>query len=671
MTGALLALGAASGGGAGCSGSKGQLMFAFQTDMSLPKDIDAIRVLVTLEGTVIFDQTYRSLGSEEGIKLPATLGFLTPDDPSQALRLRVIATQGGDDQIRVLREVVTTVPEDRTALLAVPLHFLCYGSGEAERNPDGTVKRDGTNAVVARNSLCDEGQTCEAGACVKAVKPSEELIEYEPTLVFGGGDGDGSGLCFDTVGCFEQGVASAELSDATAGECRARLPHRGTEINVALLTRGGGICGDRACYVPMDAQSTTGWRAADDGWITLPEAVCTKAKEGKLVGLAVADASETCPMKDAKVPTCGPWSSSGRGLYTAPDQAQPLPLALWLLRPIALAATQDTEARKGRIYWVEGGTFDDSTPNPDGAVRWIPRDGGDPLSIAEELRAPSDLVIDQDTGVVFWTVTGMDTQDGEIRAWSPETEAALPVLTGRRRPLGIARYKGASTNAKSLVWTEQLGDQVFQATTAGAGPELIAQDDVSALTEGALLGASPYRVAAAADVVCWIYEGGQQREQRSPGAVACKRQGEPARIVAEQQGTPQAIALDVDAEGNAQAVYWADMEHGTISRINLGGSDLGAPEIFAEGQAAPRGIAIDREFVFWTNWQGGTVMYAPKAGGAPVELARGQDRPRAIVVDQEAVYWTNEGAVAPAMGGSDVPVGNGAVMRLLKEPAGL
>lgn len=662
LSGALFALGAAASGAA-CSGSKGQIMFAFQTDMSLPKDIDAIRVTVTAGGVVEFDEVFDELGSDGAIKLPATLGFLTPDDPTQPVRLRVVATQGGEDQVRVLREVVTTVPQDRTAVLQVPIQFLCYGSGEPVRNPDGTVKRDAEGNIEVKSTCPEEGQTCKAGLCAAPDEDSAALPDYVPAQVFGGGDGDGTGLCFDTVRCFGEG-ASAEVetlvdADDVDGDgdraeevCVAAVPGGAAEINVAMLTQGGGICGDRACYVPMDAGSDAGWRALDGGRIQLPTAVCERAAAGKLLGLTVATASEgTCQKKSANLPTCGAWSASGAGQYTEPDEDQPLPVALGLRRPISLAVTA------AGLYWIETGTFDaQGAPVGDGAVRWVPPLGGTPLPIQEGLLAPRELVVDPVTGVVFWTSSGAGADDGAIMAWVPDVAATIELDTGRQ-PEGIARV------GDTLYWTELWGSDVLQATTGGEGQAFALQGEPSSLTDGAAIGASPYRVAAAGDVVCWSYQG---ELQKSDGAVACRRAGEAAQVIADQQSTPRAIALDVDAGGAAQAVYWASFEGGTIWRAKITGAGFEAAEALFEGQALPSGLAVDGEHVYWTNRGDGAVMRAPKdVGASPEVLASGQLRPGSIAVTAEAVYWLNEGS-----GGltTDTLVGDGALMRLPKAP---
>ncbi|WP_437490901.1 hypothetical protein WME75_14590 [Sorangium sp. So ce1014] len=649
MAAAFLAL-AGAAAVASCGGEKGQLMVVFQTDMSLPKDIDTIRVEATLDGSIVYDETFERLGGEGSIRLPATLGFLASDDPAQALRVRVIASRGGKDGVRLLREVLTTVPEGRTATLHMPIQFLCDGSAEVERDEAGNALRDAQGNVLVKNS-CPEGQSCVAGSCVPREIDSRALPEFEVKAVFGGGDGDSDGLCFDTVQCFAAAVSAPvdlERFAANPGDCVANAP--GGEVNVALLTQGGGICGESACYVPLDADSDAGFRVEEGNVLRLPPEVCKRAQQGKLAGIAIAiaglaDAGEgaTCRKKGTDLPTCGPWSASGGGQYTGPDASAPIPVAVAQVHPVSLRVTA------GGVAWISGTTFDEAgMAQADGALKTAPPGGGEPLALGAAQASPRDLAIDEARQLAFWTNAG----DGTLMA--------APLAGGEPRVLlaDLKQPEGLSLSGDALTWTELWGGGVFRALLSDSDAEVELGTPEDLMPPGSAF-ASPYRVASAEDAVCWTYQGtlGQQ-----DGAVACRVRGETHTVAAEQL-TPREIALDVDAQGNAVAVYWASFEGGSVFRVDLSGEAVGEPEEIVWDQGQLNGVAVDAEHVYWTRRDEGTVVRMPKDGGDEEVLASQQTRPGDIALDETTVYWINEGSPDQEDG---TPVKDGAVLKRAK-----
>ncbi|WP_438036252.1 hypothetical protein [Sorangium sp. So ce204] len=641
---ALLALAAAAAAGSACGGEKGQLMVVFQTDMSLPKDIDTVRIEATLDGSVVYDETFERLGTDGSIRLPATLGFLTPDDPSQSLRVRVIASRGGKDGVRLLREVLTTVPEGRTATLHMPIQFLCDGSAEVERDEQGNALRDAEGNVLVKNS-CPEGQSCVAGSCVPREVDSRALPDYEAVAVFGGGAGDGDGICFDTLKCFA-GAASAPVDlEAFAADgtvCRAAAPSG--DVNVALLTQGGGICGESACFVPLDAESDAGFRVEEGNVLRLPVEVCRRAQSGKLAGLAIAAAGEgQCRRKGTDLPTCGPWSALMGGESTVPDASAPVPVAVAQVHPVSLRVAA------GGVTWIAGATFDgEGMAQQDGELKTAPVGGGDPLILGATQASPRDLAIDEARQVAFWT----NAEDGTLRV--------VPLAGGEPRVLlaDLEQPEGLALSGGALAWTELWGGGVFRAQLNGSGAEVELGAPEELTPTGAAFS-SPYRVASAGDTVCWTYQG---TLGRTDGAVAC-RVGEASVTVAAEQLTPREIALDVDGEGNAAAVYWASFEGGSVFRADLSGAEVGAPEEIASDQGQLNGLAVDEGHVYWTRRDAGTVVRMPKGGGEQEVLASGQARPGDIAVDETTVYWINEGSPD---GSDGAPVKDGAVLKRAK-----
>lgn len=277
---------------AGCSSetpdAKGQLMLAVKTDMSIPKDIDRVGIRISSLGVLVHDYEY-PVGPDPNLRIPATLAVVAGDDPSKPVHIQVWARQSG--KIRVLRDIVTTVPANRIAMMPVPIQWLCDGSGQEQ---DTSIL-----------STCGEGLTCLAGACVSNVVDSSLLPDYDPKQVFGGGKASGGGSCFDTLACFSEGAVVA----VDTGTCSVASPTDASSVNVGLVMPPGddGICGPEACIVPVDRDPDYGWQVDGDR-LLLPSAVCAKLQDGSILGVAVTTACET---KTGAVPVCGPWSSVG------------------------------------------------------------------------------------------------------------------------------------------------------------------------------------------------------------------------------------------------------------------------------------------------------------------------------------------------------------------------
>jgi formylglycine-generating enzyme required for sulfatase activity len=276
--------------------TQGELILALQTDMELPKDVDKVRIRVASFGSTIFSNDYQVGPSE--LKIPATLGLLAnPDRPSAPVTIQVIGFQQG--RPRVMRETVTTIPVQRIATLRVPIEWLC---DESARMQSGEVE-----------STCPTEETCVSGMCMASAVDSDDLPDFRPSDIFGGGDGSGNGTCFDVAQCF----ANAVTLSVDASTCRATLPTDEPTLNVALKLpgTGDGICSGGVCLVPLDGGEGGQWSrvgagaGSDQGAsIQLPQGVCERLRSGKIEAVIAA---KQCVTKTVRVPPCGAWSSSG------------------------------------------------------------------------------------------------------------------------------------------------------------------------------------------------------------------------------------------------------------------------------------------------------------------------------------------------------------------------
>jgi hypothetical protein len=95
--------------------------------------------------------------------------------------------------------------------------------------------------------------------------------------------------------------------------------------------------------------------------------------------------------------------------------------------------------------------------------------------------------------------------------------------------------------------------------------------------------------------------------------------------------TPHGIAVDADY------LYWTNTDDGTLSRLPLSG---GSEDVFITGEGEPFGVAVDASYIYWTDKLGDRVRRAKLVDGTEKMTIADVDGPRAIAVDAQYVYWT-------------------------------
>lgn len=300
-SGVIMALGAA------CTGKTlpyaGGIMLAVQTDLAAPKDVASVGLFITSDGRPIFGDT-REVAPNGEVKFPATIAILADADrPGAVVKVRAVAFKASGE-VRVLRDVITTIPQGRTGLLRAPLKWINEGSGTGNR--DQVVAS--TDGFVKLVSACPDGQTFLEGECGDAHVDGNSLPDYTEKDVFGGGDAEGrGGRCFDVTTCF----ASPRDVPLDPSTCSATLPFASPDdpnLSLAIVlppSADAGECFGGACYIPLDR--TSGW-SARGGTVELPRGICRKIQDGKALRVV---ATTACPGKDLTTPACGPASAVG------------------------------------------------------------------------------------------------------------------------------------------------------------------------------------------------------------------------------------------------------------------------------------------------------------------------------------------------------------------------
>lgn len=592
----------------------GETMMILETDMSLPKDVDTVKIEVLVRGDVRHKAVFEKLGAEQSVKIPASLGIIIGEesDPTTPVTVRVTATQQGT--ARVLNEVVTTVPEERIAALRMPIQWLCWDRVKIDDNGDAQTD-------------CPEGQTCIAGSCVTNKIDSSKLETFREADVFGGGSGNGDGSCFDVGACFTTSTdAPVDLNACT-------ITANG-DVNVGIRVESAGICGPGGCFVVLDGKSDLGWQPGDGNTIKLPKAVCDRISENKAAGVSVSAVSAACALKTNGLPTCGPWSSSGTS--TTPGVETPVALVANQDHPVSLAVAD------GSVYWINAGTSDKTS----GALKRMPITGGSTTLLQSMQAFPKALTLDVTAAgavkAIYWATNGVGGATGNVLGL--DVSKASPVPISFTLP-GLVSPEGIATQGGDLFFTDFGGNAVVSVNLASKTPTTIAGPANGSPQLGA------YRVAADSKTIFWTNES-------SAGQVMMANRMDPQPVaIADMQGTPREIALDVQG-GVAAAVYWTNYSSGEVMTASITGTPAlaGSPTKVVGMQTKPYGIVVDGATLYWTNGDG-TVMKAPKAGGTPVVVASGQASPGAIAVDSDNVYWINQGSLTKA---------DGAIMKLKK-----
>lgn len=298
----------------------GGVMVAVQTDLSAPKDVAAVGLYITSDGRPIFGDT-REVAPNGEVKFPATIAVLADQErPRAVVKIRAVAFKA-DGSVRVLRDVVTTLPKGRTGLLRAPLLWLNEGSGTGSRNDllaSASLRPlDATSDGFSRlTSACPDGQTFIEGECADAHVDGDSLPDYVEKDLFGGGGAAGGGRCFDAAICFAARTpVKLDMTSCTGTIDGVDPNDPSLSLAVALSSgAGAGEClADGTCVVPIDKGLV--WKVSGSS-LALPRALCNRIAAGKASGVV---ATTACSSKDATTPLCGPASAVSAGSSSGTD----------------------------------------------------------------------------------------------------------------------------------------------------------------------------------------------------------------------------------------------------------------------------------------------------------------------------------------------------------------
>jgi hypothetical protein len=299
-----------------------------------------------------------------------------------------------------------------------------------------------------------------------------------------------------------------------------------------------------------------------------------------------------------------------------------------------------------------------------------------------------DIGVDQTN--VYFTAGG--TAGGVY--FKPFASASNPVaispIPGEDIPSGLALGLGATLThiywvdlgsgaigLSQVIGTSYTIPQYFEAQASGAGPFGVTADSTNLYWVDAVAGtvnqlplsamtlpaqdagigtapqvlamgqAAPKAIAVDGTSVYWVNYGSALTSTGSVNKVPIG--GNNSQVVPIATGESQPNDIKVDSSMGDGYVYWVDQAQrlagGAVKRAPIAGG--AAPTVLAAMQGAPAALDLDAKYVYWTNYDDGTVQKVPRAGsgdaGTIVPLATMQDTPKAIAVDSVNVYWSNSG----------------------------
>jgi hypothetical protein len=192
----------------GCSGKKAtEYVTGVSTQVSVPRDLKAIRYQIEINGTLQFCKSYAVYDGH--VLLPRSLGTFTPTDTGNALTDPITYTILGisqdfqeanasnpvvtdcaapqfsaDDHVRVLRRSTQPYVKDEILLLPLPMKYSCF------------------------DKPCGDNQTCKGGVCVSALTNNSTLVPFED-----GSDNGTNGSCFNVGLCMGAAVPAVPTND--------------------------------------------------------------------------------------------------------------------------------------------------------------------------------------------------------------------------------------------------------------------------------------------------------------------------------------------------------------------------------------------------------------------------------------------------------------------------
>lgn len=174
-----------------------EILVVVRSDLSIPEEIDGVRVEVTGTETMTANGALQGPGAQG---FPRTVGIVRSGGRNGPLTIRATATLLGAEV--VTRSATTAFVSGQTRVLALSLNRSCAGV------------------------VCRSGQTCAFGDCVSDEVDPDSLPTYDGTLP-----------------SFDAGNCLSEICDELDNDCDGRVDEDlGLDVNVNSCGSCGNVC---------------------------------------------------------------------------------------------------------------------------------------------------------------------------------------------------------------------------------------------------------------------------------------------------------------------------------------------------------------------------------------------------------------------------------------------
>jgi hypothetical protein len=269
----------------------------------------------------------------------------------------------------------------------------------------------------------------------------------------------------------------------------------------------------------------------------------------------------------------------------------------------------------------------------DGDLVWtVAKKGGEPVPLFDGAHGPVKGVAVGD-GKVLWTVSGtlVLSAQGDMAATTYRKGQVMRATTAGKGSTVLARNQaepGAIVAAGGRVfWISQIDDTGERSAIRRAP---IKGGKTKTLSQGKT---APVAIAANERHVFWLSSGeGEDGWETYLWRIGVD--GGKVKQLATLPGEPGVLTVSGDTVFAASSAQ--------LAQVPAGG---GEPVLLDEGLNEPRGIAVDAQFVYWTDRGLRTVKRAAVGGGDVEVLATDQREPGGITVDDRGIYWMVKGAI--------------------------